>query len=203
MANSAHADWNAVLIIYKSKDASEKIIDWERTCIFHWTQFLEKHTKANIPQDLQAQYRKLYQQYRTAKSFAKSKTKFLAILAWWMSSGAATEQRLPILDLTNSCWRWRVHDIPSICINRLSRRRCNFSLRLSPMLVSGRHWWRKLDDGQWESTDFLAPVSIFVDPSLDTCKASKEGTDKNWDIFEFRSDRPKMNECICLNRIET
>jgi hypothetical protein len=71
------------------------MVDKERTCLFHWTQSLEKHTKADIRQDLQYQHRVLCQQYKNAKSMAEAETKFLAIQAWWMSSGAATEQALP------------------------------------------------------------------------------------------------------------
>jgi hypothetical protein len=52
MADSAQANWNVVHIIYGSGDATEKMVDKERTCLFHWTQSLEKHTKADIRQDL-------------------------------------------------------------------------------------------------------------------------------------------------------
>src|ERR1700737_2662532 len=58
MADSAQANWNVVRIIYGSGDASEKMVDRERTCLFHWTQSLEKHTKADIRQDLQSQHQK-------------------------------------------------------------------------------------------------------------------------------------------------
>jgi hypothetical protein len=56
MADSAQANWNVVRIIYGSGDATEKMVDKERTCLFHWTQSLEKHTKADIRQDLQFQH---------------------------------------------------------------------------------------------------------------------------------------------------
>ena len=58
MADSAQANWNAVRIIYGSGDATEKMVDKERTCLFHWMQSLEKHTKADIRQDLQSQHQK-------------------------------------------------------------------------------------------------------------------------------------------------
>jgi hypothetical protein len=82
MADSAQANWNVVRIIYGSRDASEKMVDRERTCLFHWTQSLEKHTKADIRQDLQYQHRILCQQYKNAKLMAEVETKFLAIWAW-------------------------------------------------------------------------------------------------------------------------
>jgi hypothetical protein len=67
---------------------------------------LEKHTKANIRQDLQYQHRILCQQYKNAKSMAEAETKFLAIRAWWMSSGAATKQVLPCLELWLAFWHF-------------------------------------------------------------------------------------------------
>ena len=107
MADSAQANWNAVRIIYGSGDATEKMVDKERTCLFHWTQSLEKHTKADIRQDLQSQHQKLCQQYKNAKSMAEAETKYLAIRAWWMSSGAASEQSLPRLELWLAFWHFR------------------------------------------------------------------------------------------------
>jgi hypothetical protein len=81
MADSAQANRNVVRIIYGSGDASEKLVDKERICLFHWMQSLEKHTKADIHQDLQSQHRILCQQYKNAKSMAEAETKYLAIRA--------------------------------------------------------------------------------------------------------------------------
>ena len=67
------------------------MVDKEKTCLFHWTQSLEKHTKADIRQDLQSQHQKFCQQYKNAKSMAEAETRYLAIREWWMSSGAASE----------------------------------------------------------------------------------------------------------------
>jgi hypothetical protein len=53
MADSAQANWNAVRVIYGSGDATISMKDQERTCLFHWAQSLEKHTKADIRADLQ------------------------------------------------------------------------------------------------------------------------------------------------------
>jgi hypothetical protein len=52
MAESAQANWNAIRVIYRSGDAAIPMKDQERTCLFHWTQSLEKHTKADIQADL-------------------------------------------------------------------------------------------------------------------------------------------------------
>ena len=56
MADSAQTNWNAVRVIYGSGDTTIPMKDQERTCLFHWAQSLEKHTKADICADLQHQH---------------------------------------------------------------------------------------------------------------------------------------------------
>ena len=107
MADGAQANWNAVRIIYGSGNASERMVDRERTCLFHWRQSLEQHTNANIRQDLRAQHIKLCQQYKNATTLAEAETKFLAIRAWWMSSGAATGKGLSNMETWLSFWHHR------------------------------------------------------------------------------------------------
>lgn len=53
MANIAQANWNSVRIVNGIGDASVAMVNKERTCLFHWAQSLEKHTKADIRPDLQ------------------------------------------------------------------------------------------------------------------------------------------------------
>jgi hypothetical protein len=45
MANNAQANWNMVRIVYGSKDPFVNMVDKEHTCLFHWTQSFDKHTK--------------------------------------------------------------------------------------------------------------------------------------------------------------
>ena len=45
MADSAQANWSAVRIVYGSGDPKVPMPSQERTCYFHWSQALEKHTK--------------------------------------------------------------------------------------------------------------------------------------------------------------
>jgi hypothetical protein len=45
MANSAQVNWNVVYIMFNSRDVSMKMVDKEQTCLFHWTQSLDRHTK--------------------------------------------------------------------------------------------------------------------------------------------------------------
>ncbi len=45
MANNVQVNWNAIWIIYGTRDLVVKIVDNEQTFFFHWTQSLERHTK--------------------------------------------------------------------------------------------------------------------------------------------------------------
>jgi hypothetical protein len=56
IADSAQTNWNAIRVIYGSGDATIPMKDQESTCLFHSTQSLEKHTKADIRADLQDQH---------------------------------------------------------------------------------------------------------------------------------------------------
>ena len=94
MADSAQANWNAVRIIYGNGDEAVPMENQERTCLFHWTQSLEKHTKADIRPDLQSQHRQLCKQYKDAKTSAEAESRYLAIRSWWLSFGATTEEGL-------------------------------------------------------------------------------------------------------------
>lgn len=107
MADSAQANWNAVRIVYGSGDPANAMPNRERTCLFHWTQSMEKHTKADIRSDLQDQHRKLCKQYKDANSLADSEIRFHAIRTWWHSSGATSGEGLRRLEMWLAFWHFR------------------------------------------------------------------------------------------------
>lgn len=107
MADSAQANWNAIRIVYGTGDPTVPMEHQERTCLFHWTQSLEKHTKASIRPDLQHQHRQMCKQYKDSKTIAEAEDRYLAIRSWWLSSGAATEDHLQSLDLWLAFWHFR------------------------------------------------------------------------------------------------
>ena len=109
MADSAQANWNVVRMVYGEGDPTLPMENRERTCLFHWTQSLEKHTKADIRGDLQEQHRQLCKQYKNALSMEDAEVCYFAIKAWWLSSIATTTEGLQRLELWLSFWhfRWR------------------------------------------------------------------------------------------------
>ena len=50
---------NAVRIVYGCGDPKVPIDGRERTCYFHWTQSLDKHTNLYIKHELQDQHKRL------------------------------------------------------------------------------------------------------------------------------------------------
>jgi hypothetical protein len=48
MVNNTQANWNMVKIVYGSRDPSVRMVGKECTCLFHWIQSLNKHTKQLI-----------------------------------------------------------------------------------------------------------------------------------------------------------
>lgn len=107
MADSAQANWNAVRIVYGSGDPSVKMIDRERTCLFHWATSLKQHTERLIKRDMQCQHMKLCRDYKDAKTLEEAENKYLQIKAWWYSSGAASEDSLKELELWLAFWHFR------------------------------------------------------------------------------------------------
>ena len=57
MTDSAQANWNAVRIVYGGGILQFQWKSGRGHAFFHWTQSLEKHTKADIRGDLQEQHR--------------------------------------------------------------------------------------------------------------------------------------------------
>jgi hypothetical protein len=101
MADSAQANWNAVKVIYGTRDPTIPMKNRERTCFFHWTQSLEKRISVLTFKD---QHQQLYRQYKFAASPFKSETCYLTIRAWWLSSEATTKQGLSRLELWLAFW---------------------------------------------------------------------------------------------------
>jgi hypothetical protein len=59
MADNAQANWNDIKIVYGSRDPYVKMVDKEHTCLFHWTQSINRHIKKLIKLRLQDQHNAL------------------------------------------------------------------------------------------------------------------------------------------------
>jgi hypothetical protein len=79
MANSTKANWNVLIIVYGSKDPFVRMIDKKRTCLFHWIQSLNKHTKQMIKLEFQNQHIFFCHQYRGTKSLREADSLYVLI----------------------------------------------------------------------------------------------------------------------------
>jgi hypothetical protein len=91
MVDSAHANWNAVRIVYGSGDPKVPMENRDHTCLLHWTTSLRRHTQKYIKLDMQDQYNRLCKQYKDSMTMDEAQSRYLAIRARWLSSGAAFE----------------------------------------------------------------------------------------------------------------
>ena len=92
MADNVQANWNAVRKIYGEGDPSVPMVGRARTCLFHWSQKLDKVMQNYIKAALQFQHKQLCKDYKDAKTMDEADTKYHVIRSWWLSSGAATEE---------------------------------------------------------------------------------------------------------------
>ena len=66
MADSAQTNWNAVRKVYDVGDPSLPMVGHECTCIFYWSQSLDKVTQKYIKTFLQFQHKQLNKDYKKA-----------------------------------------------------------------------------------------------------------------------------------------
>ena len=78
---------------YKNQTVADLVVR------LHHLKSLEKYTKQYIKHDLQDQYKHLCLQYQNAISMDEAKTHYLAIKAWWSSSGTTSENGFRHLEL--------------------------------------------------------------------------------------------------------
>ena len=109
MVDSAQANFNAVRVVFGSGDKSVPMVGKEKTCQFHWSQTLDRHTKQFIKPELQEVHKRLCHEYRLCKTRDEVDSAMEAIRAWWFSSGAVSESGLKELNDWLNFWHFRFH----------------------------------------------------------------------------------------------
>lgn len=109
MADSAQANFNAVRTIFGTGNPKDKMEGKERTCQFHWSMALDRHTKQLIKPELQQVHLKLCHEYRKSRSKTDADAALASIKAWWFSSGAVAEGSLKELCDWIHFWHFRFH----------------------------------------------------------------------------------------------
>jgi len=91
MANNMQVNWNVVRIGYSSNNATVRMVDKERTCLFHWTHSLDRHTKQLMKLKLQDQHKAFCFDYKNSKSLKEVDIRYVTIYCWWLSIKAMIE----------------------------------------------------------------------------------------------------------------
>jgi hypothetical protein len=86
MVDNAQANWNVVQIVYGTRNPTMKLIDKECTCLFHWIQSLNKHTKQLIALEFQDWHKVFCWDYEKEKSLEEVDVYYATICFWWYSS---------------------------------------------------------------------------------------------------------------------
>ena len=61
----------------------------ERSCLFHWTDNLNKHTTKYVQPGFQDEHKQMCAQWRTARSEEDASSIFRKIRGWWASRKVA------------------------------------------------------------------------------------------------------------------
>ena len=107
MADSAHANFNAVRKIFGSGDKNVSMDGKERTCQFHWSMALDRYTKQLIKPELQGRHIELCNDYWKCRLKADDDSVMVAIKTWWFSSGACFESAMKDLTSWLDFWHFR------------------------------------------------------------------------------------------------
>ena len=146
MADSAQANFNAVRRIFGSGDKNIPMEDKERTCQFHWSMVLERHTRQLIKPKLQAKHMELCHEYRKCRTKANSNLAMASIKAWWFSSGACSESSLKELTSWLNFWHFRYEQwgshMSEVCFLSIGLYSIYLVCLLSLSFVFGR--WKEL-----------------------------------------------------------
>lgn len=79
MDDSAQENYRVVRLIYGNGDPKIPMEDRERTCFFHYTMSLDRHTHRLARSDMQNQHKMLCKQHKDVKHVEESEVKYLAI----------------------------------------------------------------------------------------------------------------------------
>ena len=110
MADEANANWKAIRQVFNNGNVME---GRERSCLFHWTDSLNKHTAKYVQPGFQDEHKQMCAQWRTARSKEDITSIFRKIRGWW-AFGKVADKNIPYMECWLSWWHlryphWRRH----------------------------------------------------------------------------------------------
>lgn len=106
MANEAGANWMAIRACYNG-GPDNILVGRERSCLFHWEQSLQKHTRNLVPKEKQKVHIEMCEVWRNSKSYEMASKQASTIRQWWSTGNVLTEN-MRRLELWFKWWEQRI-----------------------------------------------------------------------------------------------
>ena len=78
----------------------------ERSCLFHWTDSLNKHTSKYVQPGFQDEHKHICTQWRTARTEDDASALFRKLRGWW-ASGKEADKNILCMECWLSWWHLR------------------------------------------------------------------------------------------------
>lgn len=106
MADEAGANWIAVRTVFNG--GPDNVMEGrERSCLFHWKQSLQKHTKKLVPKESTSCHIELCEQWRLCDTLEDSGHQAVKIRKWW-KDGNVPKENLQAMEKWFSWWESRI-----------------------------------------------------------------------------------------------
>ena len=106
MADEAGANWTAIRTVYNG-GPNNVLVGRERSCLFHWEQSLQKHTKKFVLAAHRAKHIELCEQWRLAQTEEHANKQALVIQKWW-PKGCVIQENIDAMKRWFTWWKNRI-----------------------------------------------------------------------------------------------
>ena len=106
MADEAGANWIAIRTVFNG-GPDNVLIDRERSCLFHWEQSLQKHTKKFVKKEATQEHIDLCEKWRKSTSTKLALQQATKIRQWWWG-GHVAESNIEQMERWLSWWEHRI-----------------------------------------------------------------------------------------------
>ena len=106
MADEAGANWNAIRTVYNG-GPENVLVGRERSCLFHWEQSLQKHTKKYVIPAYRTKHIELCEKWRLAETEDRAHLYVLSIQNWWIK-GCVLQENISAMKRWFDWWKCRI-----------------------------------------------------------------------------------------------
>ena len=105
-ADEAGANWIAIRTVYNG-DAKNVLEGQERSCLFHWEQSLQKHTKKYVLPTYRKKHIELCEKWRLAETEEHAQLQASSIQKWW-TNGCVLQENIKNMKRWFNWWKYRI-----------------------------------------------------------------------------------------------